>query len=122
MVFPRLDSQAVGRIERNPNVFKLWQSDNTEVLDNCFRNDFEGWKLSKFVKDTQDQVDIREIIRDNYLFLKEVYLTVSSTSNFPFITTIDFGELIDLCHILDRALTPSGQLPKHACTQGIIDT
>ena len=52
MMFPKLDEQEVGRKPRNPNVFKLWQIDTPDVLDQCFRSDFDGWKLAKFAMQT----------------------------------------------------------------------
>ncbi len=97
MMFPKLDEQEVGRKPRNPNVFKLWQIDTPDVLDQCFRSDFDGWKLAKFVKDTVEQAKIKELVRENYLFLKEVYMSISSNSNFPFITSLDFGTLMENC-------------------------
>lgn len=72
--------------ERNPNVFKTWQKDTKEVIENCLDEDFKGWKLSKFVKDEFEQNKIMEVVRSHYAFLKDLFISVSVTSNFPFIT------------------------------------
>ena len=44
----------VDKIERNPNVFKLWQKDTPDILEQCFKADFDGWKLPKFCKDPKE--------------------------------------------------------------------
>jgi hypothetical protein len=48
---PQMSNNEKGRIERNPNVFKLWAHDTENVIEACFASDMEYWKLSKFVKD-----------------------------------------------------------------------
>jgi hypothetical protein len=51
IVLPKLDGEDVGKVERNPNVFKNYVLDNPAIYENCSKYDFEGWKLARFVKD-----------------------------------------------------------------------
>jgi len=39
-VFPKLSFAEKDKIERNPNVFKAWQVDTAEIVENCAKNDF----------------------------------------------------------------------------------
>lgn len=85
----------MGKIERNPNVFKNFVCDFPGLIDNCCNFDFEGWKLNRFVKDQEEQTEIRQLVRKEYPFLKDLYLTLSSRSNFPGLSIMDFTSFLD---------------------------
>lgn len=60
-------------------------------------------------------VYLRELVKKNYAFLKEVYLTTAARSVFPCITIQDFAELMMKLDIPESGADDT-------CTQGIIDT
>ena len=100
-------------------MFKLWQGDTPEWLEQCINADFEGWKLGKFVSDLQDRMNVMNLVSDNYEYLKDLWLTLASTSNFPFITPQHFGDLMIECKVREVATSANQQL---FASQGIIDT
>lgn len=67
--------------------------------------DFEGWKMKNFVKDPGDQSDIKLIVKENYVYLKEVFTSVSLESNWPNMTSLDFSVFLDTCKIPDKNTT-----------------
>lgn len=105
IVFPKLDAKDINKIERNPAVFKNWVVDSEIIIDQCLKCDFEGWKLKNFVKDPGDQSDIKLIIKENYVYLKDVFTSVSLKSNWPNMTSLDFSVFIDTVKIPDKTTT-----------------
>jgi hypothetical protein len=47
--------------------------------------------MKNFVKDPGDQSDIKLIIKENYVYLKDVFTSVSLQSNWPNMTSLDFS-------------------------------
>jgi hypothetical protein len=45
IVIPKLDGVDVGKVERNPNVFKNYVLDTPAIYEKCSKYDFEGWKI-----------------------------------------------------------------------------
>ena len=41
----KIDAKELGKIERNPNVFKNYVCDTAGLVDSCFKFDMEAWKF-----------------------------------------------------------------------------
>jgi len=41
----KIDAKELGKIERNPNVFKNYVCDTVGLVDSCFKFDMEAWKF-----------------------------------------------------------------------------
>lgn len=99
------------RIPRHPNVFAKWRKDTHAVVEACCHNDFAYWKIDKFVKDYQDQQQVKAVIQKNYIFIKDIFTIASAKSNFPCVSSIESGLLMNDCGLLSKDFH-----------QGIVDT
>jgi tRNA-dihydrouridine synthase len=99
------------KILRNPNVFKNWQNDTTDVLEAAIRADQEAWKVSKFVKDPVEYKNICQLVRQHYMYLKQIFVSITSRDNFPSASTLNVTALLHEAQMLDQNLTT-----------GIVDT
>lgn len=111
VVFPKLSAKDMDKIKRNPNVFKNWVSDTADIIEKCTKADFEYWKMTNFVKDPGDRSDIKEIIKENYIVLKDMFTHIACRSNWPCIGSLDFSIFCE-----------SSKIPDAKTTTGIIDT
>lgn len=48
--------------DKEKSVFRDWREDTPDDLVECMRHDFKHWKLEKFVKDPDDQRDIKNVV------------------------------------------------------------
>lgn len=95
-------------IQRDANVFKLWQRDTPEQLTKAYDLDFGYQKLAGVIKQPADQEDVKELFLKHYAYLKDVYLTlVINGVNFPFVNSQDFTRFIKQCDIFDNNLKQS---------------
>lgn len=77
------------------SVFKSWKQDTPELLEKCFVHDSAKWKLPKFCKDEAEQERVKQVVRRNLKFLKEIYQYRIANSNFPAMFTQDY---LDWCY------------------------
>lgn len=45
LIAGKIDAKELGKIDRNPNVFKNFVSDTGGLIDSCFKFDMEAWKF-----------------------------------------------------------------------------
>jgi hypothetical protein len=106
IVFPKLILSTKRKIERNPNVFKNWQADTPEILENCARYDFEYWKVPNFIKDPGDIDTIKQVLNQNYEFFRDIFTSIAIKSlAYPCCSSIEFGNIISECNLLDKVFT-----------------
>ena len=90
--------------EKYVNVFQDWKVDTEETHKIMLENDFKYWKIPKFVKDTQQVFRIQELIHKHLPRLKEIYISLISSSGYPNITWLDFANFIQQIDIIDDKL------------------
>lgn len=74
---------------RIPNHFTNWQKDTRESLNKHADSDVECWKVRHFIDDKNEVGYINEILKENYAFLKDLYMTAAAQSRFPMISLMD---------------------------------
>ncbi|CDW81533.1 UNKNOWN [Stylonychia lemnae] len=92
-------------IEKNANVFEDWKADNEETYQKMLKEDFEFWKINRFIKDTEDIRACEQVIKDNIVVLKDIYITLISTSNYPNINWNEFTLFVKQANIVDEKTT-----------------
>ena len=79
---------------RETSIFADFKVDNDTVLSQCFQYDKKYWKIARLTKDVEDLRKTESIIKANYSFLKQFFLTSAASSKFPFVTMIDFSRVV----------------------------
>ena len=97
---------------KDQSVFKKWREDTPALLDECARLDFKHWKVPKFCKDEEDVDRCKQVIRDHYMGLKHIYVSLISTDEFPAIGWMTFT----------RFCEAAGFIHKVNCSMAAIDT
>lgn len=69
--------------------------------------DFKYWKIYRFIKDPEDAKACEDLVIKHYFKLKEIYITLISTSNYPNVNWLEFVEFIKNCDVIDSFLTLS---------------
>jgi hypothetical protein len=54
------------------------------------------------IKDQEDHKAVEDIIKKNYGFLKKCFIHLASKSSFPNITSMDLGNFMQKCNIMDK--------------------
>ena len=75
---------------KDKSVFAKWREDTPKLLDECARLDFNMWKVPKICKDELDVKNTEQVIRDNYMGLKHIYVSLISTDEYPSIGWLTF--------------------------------
>mmetsp|Transcript_38450 Transcript_38450/g.36803 ORF Transcript_38450/g.36803 Transcript_38450/m.36803 type:complete len:190 (-) Transcript_38450:301-870(-) len=66
------------------------------------KEELKFWKIPKFVKDEKEQEELVKEILDNGEVLKTLFIILSSNSNYPMMTWIDFSTFIFNFKIVDN--------------------
>ncbi len=74
------------------------------MIEDMLKSDFQLWKLKRFVKDPNEIKKIEDIFHFNIKLLKDLYITLLSTSTYPNLTWLDFVNYIKSCGILDEKM------------------
>ena len=91
--------------KKETSVFDKWIEDNEKIYKQCIEIDSQYWKIARFVKDEEDQANIYKVLLDNFPILKNNFLYVASTSNFPSITLNEMTAYAKTTNIFDKNLT-----------------
>ena len=103
---------AAQKFDKLRSVFRNFREDTEEVLRKMFELDFASSKISRIIKNNDDELgQVREIFWANYSKLKQTYLTLILTSEYPIITWNDFTIFCNKCKVVDKV-----------CNLSIIDT
>ena len=79
---------------RETSIFADFKVDNDTVLAQCFSYDRKYWKIARLTKDVEDLKKTEQILKSNYSFLKQFFLTSAASSKFPYVTMIDFSRVV----------------------------
>ena len=79
---------------RATSIFADFKVDTDVLLGQCFRYDCRHWKVSRLTKNTEDLQLVYDILKENYQFLKDIFLTTMAESRYPYVTLLDFAKLI----------------------------
>lgn len=84
------------------NVFEEWKVDSDETHAEMLKNDFKDWKLGQVIEDPEDLKQVQDIIYRNIGQLKQIYATLISTSQYPYIGWLDFGNYSKRTQTIDE--------------------
>ena len=84
------------------SVFAKWRTDTDTTREKCLDHDFENWKLDNFeLKNYEQQKKVKEIIHDNFYFLKSIFLEICAETAFPKMTQLGLGSFAQRCKLID---------------------
>ena len=86
------------------SIFKDYNVDDDQVLNDCFEYDWKCSKIPNLLKDPKDLENTKTFLREKYKIIRESYKTLSaySTSEIPCIGSNSIIELLSLCNIFDN--------------------
>jgi hypothetical protein len=90
-------------------MFNAWEQDNQYKIDQCLDHDFsliKQFKASKMTKPA-DRDKLMDVIRANYLELKEIAIFLQSSSKYPNINGLDFVKYCKTLDFMDQRVTVS---------------
>ena len=91
-------------LNKDCSVFATWKIDNDKEILAGFSKDISRWKVQRFVKDEEDYNNLLKVLEQNANFLKTMYITLISTSNYPSITWNDFTSFVNNWKLIDENL------------------
>ena len=91
-------------LNKENSVFAPWKEDNIKEILSGFAKDISRWKVQRFVKDEEDYNNVCKILEQNALYLKTMYITLISVSNFPSVTWNDFTAFVSSWRLIDENL------------------
>jgi len=80
-------------------IFRSFRIDTQALLDDCFKVDFEGCRISKIVKNPDDLKAVRDIMAENYRALKDCYKHYSAIGAPSDIWSIPLNTFTELCNV-----------------------
>ena len=83
IVYKQLNIRPPETFDKTKSVFAKWQEDTKEILIECLQHDFDLWKVPRFVKDDQDQSELKKFFKDNFALLKEIRIGSIADSKEP---------------------------------------
>ena len=90
--------------KKEHSVFANWRSDNIKEIKAGLKKDISKWKVPRFVKDEEDYEAVCKIMEENVIFIKTLYITLISNSNYPSVTWNDFTSFVNNWKLLDENL------------------
>ena len=96
------------QFNKESSVFKQWLVEKPPKVKESVEIDCKMWKLPKFIKDGNTESEIeacKNVIMQNSLRLKEVFLHLASMSSFPAITMMGISNWVQKAGIVEGALT-----------------
>ncbi|CAD8069790.1 unnamed protein product [Paramecium sonneborni] len=85
------------------SIFKNYQPDNEEVIDECFEYDYGSSKINKIIKDPLEYNEVKEIMREYYPYIFASYKFYASTligATIPCISSNAFFDLVNQTSII----------------------
>lgn len=90
---------------REITIFADYRVDDERLMDQCYLHDSKYWKLDRVVKDDKDVKATARVIKDNFKLLKDCFISIASSSRFPFISMFDFGRFMHNIKAIDENLS-----------------
>lgn len=88
--------------DKNKSVYRNFQDDNDQTRKIMFENDSKYYKLPRVIKSQKELQDVYDVLLNSYAELKEIFLYLSASSNYPSIGWLDFSDFCDQCEIIDK--------------------
>ncbi|CAD8120300.1 unnamed protein product [Paramecium sonneborni] len=91
------------------SIFKNYQPDNDELVDECFEYDFQTSKINRIVRDPQELMEVKEILREYYPYIFASYKFYASTligASIPCISSNAFFDFIGQTAVLTDKFRP----------------
>ncbi|CAD8208269.1 unnamed protein product [Paramecium pentaurelia] len=91
------------------SIFKNYQPDNEELIDECFEYDFQSSKINRIVRDPNELMEIKELLREYYPHIFASYKFYASTligSSIPCISSNAFFDFIGQTTIMTDKFRP----------------
>ena len=64
--------------------------------------DWKYSKIYKFVKDPEEQENVKKVLLVNYAIIFEQYLFAQGSSNYPSVSMLDFTKLCKLWNVINK--------------------
>ena len=96
---------------RKISVFKDWKEDTKKIIGESLNHDLRYWKIKRLAGTFDMYSRVEVIIRQNFLMLKEIFVSACARMGGPDLTRKCFQRFIEYAGILDNNLI-----------QGIVDT
>jgi hypothetical protein len=90
----------VRQFDKNESIFKDWRECNQKSLLKGFEYELKYWRVPKFVKDTDMQKSIYNILTLNRDMIKTLFITLCAQSNFPALSWLDFQNFLEKLEIV----------------------
>ncbi|CAG9314269.1 unnamed protein product [Blepharisma stoltei] len=93
----------VGRVfDKNKSVFRNYIDDTDQTRKIMFDYDSKYYKLPRVIRDTKQLDDVYSVLLANFGEIKEIFLYLSASSNYPSIGWLDFSDFCDQCDMHDK--------------------
>lgn len=82
-------------------MFGTWK-DDCKKLKRGFEHELSFWRVSKFIKQPAMYDLVYGVIMNNFQLLKDLFIVLTSTSNYPTLTWLDFQSFISQLNIVGQ--------------------
>jgi hypothetical protein len=91
------------KFEKGKSIFKNFKEDNEEILRKMFELDMGYSKITRVIKNNDEEFHIvKDILWKNYARIKGIYLSSTTSSEYPILSWNDFTILCNKCKIVDK--------------------
>ena len=63
------------------SIFAKWQEDNHDIVQECLDHDMNFFKFAKFIKNQEEIDEVLQIIKKNFLSMKEIFTCIIADSD-----------------------------------------
>ena len=68
----------VRTFRKDASVFASWKFDNPSIIKQALEHDFRYWKCDRFIKDPTDLFAVKNIIKENFVVIKNSFIYLAS--------------------------------------------
>lgn len=86
------------------SIFATFKVDSEDLLMRCFENDWSRCKIPKIIKNEEELVKIKKILKENYKVIREMYKYFSgfdTINGAPSIGSNVFSDMMNQCNAVD---------------------
>jgi hypothetical protein len=77
--------------KKESSVFATWVHDTPQLIQTCLQHDFRYWKLDRIVKSEDEQMQIKNLVKQYFLEIKEVFIgCLAESEEYPSIPEFDY--------------------------------
>ena len=91
-IFKYIDRGA-RRFRKETSVFRRWMPDDESTRAKCIKQDFERWKVARFIKQAKDITQLEEVVVNNYELIKTTFVVYAADCEFPGLSEIQFNQM-----------------------------